>query len=316
MGGVNTLLCVLKDTADLNQSDNWRKVEIDVVPLPGGVVINEIMFAPLSGEGEYVEFLNNSDLPVNLTGWRLVAGKGTSASPKTLILPRVRSPLVPGRCAVVAEDSGIFNFFPALLKIDSERVIIPRSWETRLDNGGKDLVLKDPQGYAIDSVFYSPSWHNPAVIDRTGRSLERILASGHSNDPANWSTCVLPEGGTPARGNSVALTRASPGGVVSALPNPFSPDGDGVEDATVIRFQIPRGVWSVSVRIFDARGRSIRTLATCAPSTGDGEFVWDGRDAERVTARMGIYIVYVEAIDAGRLASFIARGAVVLARRL
>jgi flagellar hook assembly protein FlgD len=84
----------------------------------------------------------------------------------------------------------------------------------------------------------------------------------------------------------------------------------------LIRFQIPRGVWSVSVRIFDARGRAIRTLATCAPSTGDGEFVWDGRDGERTKARIGIYIVYVEATDAGRLSSFTAKGVVVLARRL
>ena len=315
-GGWNSLLGLLRDSADMNQSNDWLGVEIDVASLPGGVVINEIMFAPFAGEGEYVEFLNNSDQPVSLTGWRLIARSGTSVNPKTLVFPRVRSPLFPGRCAVVAEDSGVFHFFPSLSGADTERVVIPPVWETRLNNTGGDLVLKDPGGGVADSVFYSPSWHNPAVIDRTGRSLERILASGHSNDPANWSTCVLPEGGTPARGNSVALTRTSPEGVVSCFPNPFSPDGDGVEDATLIRFQIPRGVWSVSVRIFDARGRAIRTLATCSPSTGCGEFVWDGRDGERTTARIGIYVVYVEATDTGRLETFTARGVVVLARRL
>ena len=316
MGGANTLLGALHASADMNQSDNWLSLEIIVASLPGGVVINEIMFAPFAGEGEYVEFLNTGDTPVNLTGWQLITGSGTSVNPKTLVLPRVRSPLLPGRCAVVAEDSGLFHFFPALKGTDTERVVIPRVWETRLNNAGEDLVLKDPGGSVADSVFYSPSWHNPAVIDRTGRSLERILASGHSNDPANWSTCALPDGGTPARGNSVSLTRTVPEGVVSAFPNPFSPDGDGFEDATLIRFQIPRGVWSASVRIFDARGRAIRTLATCVPSTGYGEFLWDGRDQERMTARIGIYVVYVEATDASRLASFTARGVVVLARRL
>ena len=315
-GGMNQLLGVLRDSADMNQSNDWLSVEIDVASLPWGVVINEIMFAPFAGEGEYVEFLNNSDQAVNLTGWRLTARSGTAVNPKTLVLPRVRSPLLPGKCAVVAEDSGVFHFFPSLSGADTERVVIPPVWETRLNNAGGDLVLKDPGGGVADSVFYSPSWHNPAVIDRTGRSLERILGSGHSNDPGNWSTCTLPEGGTPARGNSVALARASPEGVVSCFPNPFSPDGDGVEDATLIRFQIPRGVWSVSVRIFDVRGRAIRTLATCAPSTGSGEYIWDGRDQERMTARIGIYVVYLEATDAARLASFTARGVVVLARRL
>jgi hypothetical protein len=194
--------------------------------------------------------------------------------------------------------------------------VIPRVWEIRLNNAGEDLVLRDPGGSVVDSVLYSPSWHNPAVIDRTGRSLERILASGNSNDRGNWSTCTLPEGGTPARGNSVSLAHGPPGGFVSSFPNPFSPDGDGVADATVIRYQIPRGVWSVSVRIFDARGRAIRTLATCAPSTGCGELIWDGRDDEKVIARIGIYILYVEATDAGTLASFTAKGVVVLAHRL
>ncbi len=35
-----------------------------------------------------------------------------------------------------------------------------------------------------------------------------------------------------------------------------------------------------------------------------------------MTARIGIYVVYLEATDAARLASFTARGVVVLARRL
>ncbi|HMK38714.1 MAG TPA: hypothetical protein VK569_05185, partial [Bacteroidota bacterium] len=71
----------------------------------------------------------------------------------------------------------------------------------------------------------------------------------------------------------------------------------------------------VSLRIFDARGRAIRTLASCEPSTGYGECIWDGRDGDRVIARVGIYVVYLEATDAGRLASFSAKGVVVLARR-
>ena len=314
-GGFNPLVALLRDTADMNQSDNMLSLEVDVAANPAGVVINEIMFAPLPGEGEYIEFLNNSNQPVNLSGWRLTGGSATTAKPKTLVLPRIRSSLLPGRCAVAAEDSGIFHFFPSLPGKDSGSIIIPPVWETRLNNAGEDLELRGVRGDVVDSVFYFPSWHNPAVIDRTGRSLERILASGSSNDPGNWSTCTLPEGGTPARGNSVALARASPGGAVSASPNPFSPDGDGYDDATVIRYQIPRGVWSVSLRIFDARGRAIRTLATCVPSTGYGECIWDGRDGDRVIARVGIYVLYLEATDAGRLASFTAKGVVVLARR-
>ena len=253
---------------------------------------------------------------MNLSGWTLTSGSGGSAGPKTLHLPQIRASLPPGKCAVVAEDSALFRYFPGLRGIDTGRVVIPRLWETRLNNAGTSLVLRDTRTSVIDSVAYSPAWHNPAVIDRTGRSLERLRASGNSNDPANWSTCTLTEGGTPAGRNSVSITGVAPAGAVTALPNPFSPDCDGVDDATVIRYQIPNGVWSVSVRIFDVRGRLVRSLATCAPSTGSGECIWDGRDGERMVARMGIYIVFVEATDAGRLAAFTAKGVVVLAHRL
>ena len=51
-GGMNQLLGVLRDSADMNQSNDWLSVEIDVASLPWGVVINEIMFAPFAGEGE------------------------------------------------------------------------------------------------------------------------------------------------------------------------------------------------------------------------------------------------------------------------
>lgn len=315
-GGTNQLVALLEDTADMNPSDNALGLAIEVAADPGGVVINEIMFAPFAGEGEYVEFLNAGDRPVNLTGWKLTSGSGLPAGPKSLLLPWIRAPLVPGACAVVAEDSALLRYFPVLRGADSARVVIARTWETRLNNTGTALVLKDTRGTVVDSVNYSPSWHNPAVIDRTGRSLERIRARGSSNDPSNWSTCARTEGGTPAAANSVSITGVSRAGGVTAFPDPFSPDCDGVDDATVIRYRVPAGVWSVSVRIFDARGRFIRSVATCAPSTGSGECIWDGRDGERMVARMGIYIVLVEATDTGRLATFTAKGTVVLARRL
>jgi hypothetical protein len=315
-GGINELVGVVKDTSDTNQSDNLLPIQVDVTSVAGAVVINEIMFAPFTGEGEYIELLNRSDQPTSLTGWQLTAGSTTSSAPKRLVIPRFRAPLSPGECAVVAEDSGLFRFFPPLLGPDSGRVVIPSIWETRLNNVGGYIVLSDSRGSFVDSVCYSPTWHNPSVIDRTGRSLERILASGPSNDPANWTTCALPAGGTPARKNSVSITGQPQGGTLSCFPNPFSPDGDGVEDATVIRYHIPQGVWSVTLRIFDARGRAVRTLATCDPATGDGEYIWDGRDQEHLVARMGIYVILLEARDSRRLLSFSEKGVVVLAHRL
>lgn len=234
--GLNTLVAVVQDTADLDQSDNLCCADIAVSASPGGVVINEIMFAPLAGEAEYVELMNSTDQPVSLTGWRLTTGSG--AAVKTLVIPRVPVPLSPGCCAVVAGDSGIYRFFPSLLGPDTQRVIIPRVWETRLNNAGEDIELRDPSGNVVDSVFYSPSWHNPAVTDRTGRSLERIVASANSNDPGNWSTCTLPQGDSRAGKQHSSFARGA-GGECLGLPQSLLSrrgrrgrrDGDSLQDA-------------------------------------------------------------------------------------
>ena len=314
--GVNNLLAVVQDTADRDSSDNMRLLEIGVSCSADAIAIDEIMYSPFAGEAEYVELLACGSRAVNLKGWRLVARGGTTAKEKSLLIPGCGSPISPGGYAVLAEDSSIYRYFPALLQPGAATVIIPSSWETRLNNDGATLLILDPWGNVADSVAYSPSWHNPSVTDKTGRSLERILAPGRSNDPANWSTCVLTEGGTPGRRNSVALVRRFAPGAVKASPNPFSPDGDGHEDATVISYSVPAGVWGVSVRIFDSRGRLVRTLATCSPSTGSGECIWDGRDDARFIARMGIYVIYVEAVSAPGGGMYTARGVVALARRL
>jgi len=314
--GLNPLVAVVRDSSDGDASDDMLPCELDVSPSAGSIAINEIMYSPVAGEAEYVELLACGSGAVNLKGWRLAVKGSAGTKDRTVVIPAGGSSLGAGECAVVAEDSSIYRFFPSLQQQGAGRVIVPSSWETRLNNDGATLLIVDPWGSVSDSVAYSPSWHNPSVSDRTGRSLERILAPGRSNDPANWSTCALPEGGTPGRRNSVALTRSGAGGAVSASPNPFSPDGDGHDDASVLRYKLPAGVWSVSVRIFDARGRLVRTLATCAPATGDGECIWDGRDDAHLTARMGIYVIYVEAVSSSGSGMYTARGVVVLARRL
>jgi len=72
----------------------------------------------------------------------------------------------------------------------------------------------------------------------------------------------------------------------------------------------------ISIKIFDTRGRLIRRLANAEPAGSHGDFIWDGRDDNRSLARIGMYVVYVEAIDERGGTLETTRGVVVLARRL
>ncbi|MDW8464733.1 MAG: hypothetical protein RML35_00630 [Chloroherpetonaceae bacterium] len=42
----------------------------------------------------------------------------------------------------------------------------------------------------------------------------------------------------------------------------------------------------------------VRTLANSEPSGAQGEIIWDGLDDNRQPLRIGIYIIYLEALDA------------------
>ena len=185
-----------------------------------------------------------------------------------------------------------------------------------LNNDGDDVLLLDHTGSVVDSVSYSPSWHSPGVVDATGRSLERIRPRGRSNDARNWSTCARPVGGTPGRRNSIFADSFSSPGRLSFRPNPFSPDGDGFEDFTVIHYSLPFEVSSISIRIFDVNGRLIRRLANNELGGATGDVVWDGRDEEKEKARIGIYVVLLEAINQYNGVIVTSKRVVVLAARL
>jgi hypothetical protein len=72
----------------------------------------------------------------------------------------------------------------------------------------------------------------------------------------------------------------------------------------------------IQVRIFDIRGRLIRTLASVEPAGAQGELIWDGLDDERQRVRIGTYVVFIEASDSEAKRVSTTKGVVVVATRL
>ena len=54
---------------------------------------------------------------------------------------------------------------------------------------------------------------------------------------------------------------------------------------------------TLNIKIYDIKGRCIRTLANGELSGTQGEIIWDGLDESRQRARIGVYVVYLEATD-------------------
>jgi len=221
----------------------------------------------------------------------------------------------PGGFVVLVEDSTVLEQFPALLQAPGV-IIEMTGGSPSLNNDGDDIVLLDPAGGIVDSIPYLPSWHHPEVIDSKGRSLEKVYPLLNGADGRSWSTSAAREGGTPGQQNSLYAKVPTQAVSLTFSPNPFSPDGDGRDDNTVISFSTLSGPSTFSLRIYDTEGRLIRQLATNELTGPTGAIVWDGFDDQRQKARIGMYVVYLEILSAGGNVLEAKKGVVVLAGRM
>lgn len=259
--------------------------------LRSDLVVNEIMYDPLTGNSEWLELYNPTFKYLNLLGWKI------NISTDYLNLYDTCNFIVkPNEYLVFACDTTIFNRYPDLKRTDSSRRIIFNN-SLGLSNNGAMLKISDALGNTIDSVYYIPKWHNNNIPDTKGYSLERINPLIGSNERSNWNSCAAPSGGTPGNKNSIFTQNQNTASDISVSPNPFSPDGDGFEDFTIIKYKIKSNIAQLRVKVFDVKGRMVRTLLNNQLSGSEGQIIFDGKNDNGEKLRIGIYILFLEAID-------------------
>lgn len=316
-GGVKQIIGCVEYPNEMRLKDNVTFGILRIGYPQQSIVINEIMFAPLSGMCEYVELFNRESYPVAMRDWKIHDQPDTAGKANEFKMGASSIIVKPGEYLVLSADSSILNLFSYLSDTtDNIHLHIFKKSSLSLSNDGDDVVLKDLTDFVIDDIRYSPKWHNPEVYDVRGRALERINPNLPGNDPRNWTTNVNPGGGTPGKQNSVFTSTISTNASLKFSPNPFSPDADGFEDHCIISYNLPSTTTMVRMRIFDSRGRLIRTLVNNEPSGTSGQVIWDGMNDERQKARLGIYVVLLEAFDVNGGNVNTIKGAVVVAGRL
>ncbi len=77
--------------------------------------------------------------------------------------------------------------------------------------------------------------------------------------------------------------------LVIATPNPFNPQ-------VAIRYDVATP-GPLAIRVFDLRGRLVRTLLAGAQPAGSGEIRWDGLDEQGGAAAAGTYLVRLDTAD-------------------
>ncbi len=161
------------------------------IPQPFDILVTEIMADPNPTVGlpdaEYVELYNRTDLPVNITGWKLQTGNTLRTIPSGVIPPQ-------GYILLTV------NPLPAFYTILNAVGI---SSFPALSNSGATVSILSPDDQVIHSVSYSISWYRDPAKDDGGWSLEMINPSDFCNGASNWIACQNFIGGTPAAQNSV-----------------------------------------------------------------------------------------------------------------
>lgn len=139
--------------------------------VPPALVITEIMYNdPGTDSLEFIEIFNNSDIPVQLGGMRLINAVSHEFSDMLL-----------------AEQSYIV-LAAYKEKVDAAFGINSIQWDDgQLNNSGEAIEILDAQGNSLNRVEYSTDlpWDDRA--NGTGRSLILCDVNSDNNNGANWS---------------------------------------------------------------------------------------------------------------------------------
>lgn len=182
-------LLVKITTIDDDVTNNEFKFTIYPSFPRNSLVINEIMYSPINGEPEWVEIYNCSDYTIDMINWNI---SDVLTNP---ISKRINSSqkILPNEYLVISKDSSILYYHDYL---KSKLRILQFA---NLNNTEDGVVLKDINGFTMDSVRYSSDWGGSR-----GSSLERISCDLESNNFTNWLESIDIEGSTPGRINSNA----------------------------------------------------------------------------------------------------------------
>jgi hypothetical protein len=139
--------------------------------LESNVVINEIMYHPVTGQPEWLELTNRGPAPVDLDGWRL-----RNAVQYTF---PVNTTINNGEFLVVTNDVATMTAtYPA--------IDIAGPFNGTLSNKLAFVELVDANGNPADEVEYFDSGSWPAEADGFGSSLELTHVDTDNNKPLAW----------------------------------------------------------------------------------------------------------------------------------
>lgn len=263
------------------------------------LIINEILTNPEVGGSRFVELYNRSNKVVDIANLKIgdkTKGDIKSITSNFLLFPQQYVTLT----EVPAYIQKRYNATAFRKKIIKQKL---PTWDEKLGNAIL-YFIDGTKTVMLDSFNYNKSWHNPLIANTEGVSLEKINPNLPSMQASSWQSAAQTVGfATPAQQNSQFFSIDTPSvsrvskTVFELEKKSFSPDGDGFDDFLRLNYRFDKTGYSATIRIFDDKGRLVKTLINNELLNTEGFLNWEGDTDEGLKIRIGIYIVFIEWIS-------------------
>lgn len=254
--------------------------------LAGDVVINELLFNPVTGGSDYVELLNISSKIVSFQGLAFM-----NFTKPDIIKPITASGLLfPNEYVAFTPD--VAQVRDQYLPPDTA-TILKNLLPSMNDIYGNISLLSN--GTLIDSVDYTKSMHHPLIYDESGVALERINPE-MSTSRSNWiSGTERTHYGTPGYQNAqFSLVNTTGSDYVETEQAIFSPNGDGFEDFVLFHYNLPDPGYVLNAQIYNKEGQFVYRLSNNDLLAQKGFIRWDGLNDTGSPVASGTYVVRFE----------------------
>jgi hypothetical protein len=164
----------------------------NTVPRVDDIVINEIMYGPISEEqdDEFVELYNRGNLAVNISGWRFTSGLNYTFPDNTFIPANGYVVVAKNKAHLLGNYANLnngntFGNFDGTLSRDGERIALGKP-ETDFTTNGQQ-VLTNTSYIVVDEVTYGTGGRWGKWANQGGSSLELVDPRSNHRLAYNWA---------------------------------------------------------------------------------------------------------------------------------
>ena len=286
----DTLKLNISNISDLsnNLHDTLINLVVPDTAIKGDLLINELLFDPLTGCQDFVEIYNTTNSSFDLNQF-LIGDYDNGVGNLKLIDQHFI--IEPKEYAVFTEDTTVvINDYPS----NNNEAFIQTDLPS-FPNDSATVYILSPDSNIIDGFSYNDDMHFELINDPEGVSLEKIDPYGASSNDMLWHSASENSGwGTPGKMNSQNYNTEMRSSVFEVQTKVFSPDNDGVEDIALFNYNLSSPGFVGSVHIYDNLGRLIKRVLNNELLGNSGILSWDGTNELGQKAAVGIYMVYFE----------------------